>query len=45
MFVEAVRTYDYPVVLAGTMLGGFAVVAGNLMADVLYGLVDPRIKY
>lgn len=45
MFVEAVRTYDYPVVLAGTMIGGFAVVTGNLLADVLYGFVDPRIKY
>ncbi len=45
MFVDAVRTYDYPVVLAGTMIGGFSVVAGNLLADVLYGFVDPRIKY
>jgi peptide/nickel transport system permease protein len=45
MFVDAVRTYDYPVVLAGTMIGGFAVVTGNLVADVLYGFVDPRIKY
>jgi peptide/nickel transport system permease protein len=45
MYVEAVAQRDYPVVLAGTMLGGFAVVAGNLLADVLYGIVDPRIKY
>ncbi|MBA4170930.1 MAG: ABC transporter permease subunit, partial [Chloroflexi bacterium] len=45
MYVEAVGQRDYPVVLAGTMIGGFAVVAGNLLADVLYGVVDPRIKY
>ncbi len=45
MYVEAVAQRDYPVVMAGTMLGGFAVVAGNLLADVLYGVVDPRIKY
>lgn len=45
MYVEAVAQRDYPVVMAGTMIGGFAVVAGNLLADALYGVVDPRIKY
>ncbi len=45
MFVESVGSRDYPVVLALTMLGGFTVVFGNLLADILYGVVDPRIKY
>jgi ABC-type dipeptide/oligopeptide/nickel transport system permease component len=27
------------------MIGGFGVVLGNLLADVLYGVADPRIKY
>ena len=45
MFVEAVGTRDYPVVLALTMVGGVAVVMGNLLADVLYSFVDPRIRY
>ncbi len=44
-FVQAVGTRDYPVVLALTMLGGITVILGNLIADVLYGVVDPRIKY
>ncbi len=44
-FVEAVGNRDYPVVMAFTMVGGLAVILGNLMADVLYGVVDPRIKY
>jgi len=44
-FVNAVGTRDFPMVLALTMLGGFTVVMGNLLADVLYGVVDPRIKY
>ncbi|MBA2556756.1 MAG: ABC transporter permease [Chloroflexi bacterium] len=44
-FVQSVGTRNYPVVLALTMLGGFAVVFGNLLADMLYGVVDPRIKY
>jgi peptide/nickel transport system permease protein len=45
LYVEAVGQRDYPVVMAGTMLGAFAVVIGNLLADVLYAVVDPRIKY
>ncbi len=44
-FVQAVGVRDYPVVLALTMVGGLTVVLGNLLADVLYGVVDPRIKY
>ena len=43
--VQAVVGYDYPVVLAVVMIGGAMVILGNLLADVLYGLVDPRIKY
>ena len=45
MAVQSVGTNDYPVVLAIVMIGGVAVLLGNLFADVLYGLVDPRIKY
>ena len=45
MSVQSVQTNDYPVVLATVMIGGVMVILGNLVADVLYGLVDPRIKY
>ncbi|MDQ3406958.1 MAG: ABC transporter permease, partial [Chloroflexota bacterium] len=45
MFVQSVTVRDYPTVLALTMVGGVTVVVGNLLADVLYGVVDPRIKY
>jgi peptide/nickel transport system permease protein len=45
MFVDAVGTRDYPVVLALTMVGAVTVILGNLLADVLYAVVDPRIKY
>ncbi len=31
--------------LAMAMLGGIFVILGNLIADILYGVVDPRIKY
>lgn len=43
--VISVAQRDYPLVLAFVMIGGFGVVAGNLLADVLYGVADPRIKY
>ncbi len=45
MAVQSVTTNDFPVVLAILMIGGVLVLIGNLLADVLYGLVDPRIKY
>ena len=43
--VDAVTQRDYPLVLAFVMVGGFGVVVGNLLADILYGIADPRIKY
>ncbi len=43
--VDAVRDRDYPVVLATVMIGGALVILGNLIADIAYGYVDPRIKY
>jgi peptide/nickel transport system permease protein len=43
--LQAVGERDYPVVMAFVLLGGIAVVVGNLIADILYGVVDPRIKY
>jgi peptide/nickel transport system permease protein len=43
--VTAIGQRDYPVIMAFVLLGGIAVVVGNLVADILYGVVDPRIKY
>jgi peptide/nickel transport system permease protein len=36
---------DYPIILGTVMMVGVLTVAGNLIADLLYGLVDPRITY
>ena len=36
---------DYPVVSGLLLIGSIAVVFGNLLADLGYGLVDPRIRY
>jgi ABC-type dipeptide/oligopeptide/nickel transport system permease component len=45
LIISAVNANDYPVIYATAMLIGMTVIAGNLLADVMYGLVDPRIKY
>lgn len=45
LIVNAIAQRDYPVVMAATFMFGLLVVAGNLLADVLYGVVDPRIRY
>ncbi|ALC91861.1 peptide ABC transporter permease [Bacillus sp. FJAT-18017] len=44
LFLQSVRTNDYPVMMALTMLFSFLTLIGNLVADILYGVVDPRIR-
>ncbi|MFN7253514.1 MAG: diguanylate cyclase, partial [Anaerobacillus sp.] len=36
---------DYPVIMAITMFGAVLTVLGNLIADILYAVLDPRIEY
>ncbi len=43
--VEAVGGRDYPVIMAVTMMSALLIVVGNLLADVAYAWVDPRIRY
>ena len=42
--LESVQSYDIPVVMANTLIVGILLVVGNLIADILLGLVDPRIS-
>jgi peptide/nickel transport system permease protein len=42
--VEAVATEDFPVVLAIVMIVAFAFVVVNIFVDVLYSLIDPRVR-
>lgn len=42
---EAIGTRDYPLVMAGSFFFATMVVVANLIADVLYAWVDPRIRY
>lgn len=42
--LTSISNRDYPVIQATTVLLAVAVVCGNLLSDLLYVLVDPRIK-
>ncbi len=44
LLFEAVRQKDINLAMAGFMLGSIMLVLGNLIADILLKLVDPRIK-
>jgi ABC-type dipeptide/oligopeptide/nickel transport system permease component len=42
--ITSINNRDYPVIQATTVLLAVAVVVGNLISDILYSIVDPRIK-
>lgn len=44
VMVDAVGARDYPVVMATTAIFAMLVVLGNLLADLLYAVVDPRLR-
>ena len=41
---SATRSLDYPVIMAIMLLSATLVILGNLLSDVLYSVVDPRIR-
>ena len=41
---DAILTRDYPVVTASALIASTVVVAGNLLADILLGFADPRLR-
>ena len=42
---DAIQYRDYPVIQSGILVVAFIFVMINLLVDILYGLIDPRIKY
>jgi peptide/nickel transport system permease protein len=42
---EAIFQRDYPLVMATSFIFAVIVIVGNLIADVLYAVADPRIRY
>ncbi len=45
LFLQAVNGSDWPVAQAVIMITAFLVILGSLVADLLYAVVDPRIRY
>jgi peptide/nickel transport system permease protein len=45
LFITAVNSRDYPVMMALFVIGSFLGILGILMVDILYSFVDPRVKY
>jgi len=45
LFFEAITERDYPTIMGLTLMFSFLVLLGQLLADVLYAVVDPRVTY
>lgn len=43
--VNSLQENDYSVAMATVMILAFLTVLGNLIADILYGVLDPRVRY
>lgn len=44
VMVEAISQYDYPVVMGGVIVMATVFVVVNLLVDITYGLIDPRVR-
>lgn len=45
LMVQAINARDYPVIMGITVIVAIAVLITNLITDLVYGLLDPRISY
>jgi len=45
MIWQAIQLVDIPVIMGGVLVTALFVVLGNLLADLLYPVLDPRIRY
>ena len=44
-FYNAALNVDYPVLLGFTLVAALATVIGNMLADIAYAVLDPRVRY
>ena len=44
LFYQGVMSRDYPLVMGGLVIGAVLTLLGNLLADLSYAIVDPRIR-
>jgi peptide/nickel transport system permease protein len=45
LYYQAALQRDYPVLMASLVLGAVAIIFANLVADIVYSMLDPRIHY
>jgi peptide/nickel transport system permease protein len=45
LYYNAVNSRDYPLMMALFVVGSFLGILGTLMVDILYSVVDPRVRY
>ena len=45
LFVQAMFARDYPLLMGILLMGSVMVIVFNLLADIAYGVLDPRIRY
>lgn len=45
LFLSSIGNRDYPTIMAINLMLGFLILIGNLLADIFYSIVDPRIRY
>ncbi len=45
LYISAVTQRDIPLLMGIALISAVLVLAGNLLADVAYAVVDPRIQY
>jgi peptide/nickel transport system permease protein len=45
LLYEGISSRDFPVVQATVILGGVMIIIVNLLVDILYAYIDPRIRY
>lgn len=45
LMVQSINARDYPVIMGITVMVAAVVLVGNLLVDLTYGLLDPRISY
>jgi len=45
LYYQAALQRDYPILLAVLIIGAAFIIFSNLLADLLYAFLDPRVRY
>ncbi|ACO48054.1 ABC transporter permease [Deinococcus deserti] len=45
LYLDAIDSRDYPMIMGTTLVLATVILLANLITDVLYGAIDPRIRY